>query len=60
MGEAEGVYPLWQDRDSNISNIAPQLLSYLSESYNHEVTPEEFLAYLAGLTAIQHLQSVSN
>ncbi len=45
------VYPLWRNADATISNIKPSLLAHLGLAYGHIVTPEDMMAYIAGVMA---------
>lgn len=45
------VFPLWRDRDATIPNISPRLLTYLAEKFQRQVSAEEFIAYIAAVTA---------
>ena len=45
------VLPLYRDLDAAQPNILPGLLELISEVYGHKVTPEDFVAYLYGITA---------
>ena len=50
-GRGGRVFPLWRDRDAGVSNIPPGLLSYLGERYKRPVSAEDFMAYIAAVTA---------
>lgn len=50
-GRGGRVFPLWRDRDAGVSNIPPGLLSYLGEKYKRPVSAEDFMAYVAAVTA---------
>jgi hypothetical protein len=50
-GRGGRVFPLWRDRDAGVSNIPPGLLSYLGEKYKKPVSAEDFMAYIAAVTA---------
>ena len=43
------VVPLYRDADAIQPNILPGLLARLGASYGHEVTPEDFSAYIYGI-----------
>ena len=45
------VFPLWRDRAAKVSNVHPSLLKYLSEKYRRPVSAEDFMAYIAAVTA---------
>ncbi len=45
------VYPLWRNAQATVSNVKSTLLSYLALRYGHEVTPEDMMAYIAGVMA---------
>jgi hypothetical protein len=45
------VFPLWRDRVTSVSNIPPNLLTYLSERYGRPVSAEDFIAYVAAILA---------
>ena len=45
------VYPLWQNSEGTKSNIRSTLLEYLSERFNHSVSAEDFLSYIAAILA---------
>ncbi len=48
---AKDVVPLYRDSDAQHPNIAPDLLSLLNATYQHSVTPEDFLAYVYAVSA---------
>ena len=48
---AKAVIPLYRTADGSEANILPGLLELLATTYKHEVTPEDFLAYVYGLLA---------
>jgi hypothetical protein len=50
-GRGGRVFPLWRDRDAGVSNTPPGLLSYLGEKYKRPVSAEDFMAYIAAVTA---------
>lgn len=50
-GRGGRVFPLWRDRDAGVSNVPPGLLSYLGEKYKRSVSAENFMAYIAAVTA---------
>ena len=43
--------PLYRTSDATESNILPNLLNILGVTYEHEVTPEDFVAYVYGALA---------
>jgi Type ISP C-terminal specificity domain len=45
------VLPLWRDASGQVPNVPPGLLRHLSATFNSEVTPEKFAAYLAAVLA---------
>ena len=45
------VYPLWRNAEATVSNIKPALLAHLSLAYGCTITPEEMMAYIAGVMA---------
>lgn len=45
------AYPLWRNSEATVSNIKPSLLAHLSLFYGRTITPEDFLAYIAGVMA---------
>jgi hypothetical protein len=45
------VFPLWRDSAGTEANLPPKLLAVLAKTYKHDVTPEDFLAYLAAVAA---------
>lgn len=50
-GRGGRVFPLWHDAAATQSNLRPELLKLLTASYKKSVTPEDFLAYVAGVAA---------
>jgi hypothetical protein len=50
-GRGGRVFPLWRDLDASVPNILPGLLAYLSEKYQTPVSAEDFMAYIAAVTA---------
>ena len=46
---AKAVFPLYRTADVSEPNILPDLLEILSEAYECEVGPEDFLAYVYGV-----------
>ena len=45
------VYPLWRDADATVSNIKPSLLAHLSLAFGRTITPDDMMAYIAGVMA---------
>ena len=45
------VFPLWRDRDASTSNVADNLLVYLSGQYQRRVGAADVVAYIAAVTA---------
>lgn len=45
------VYPLWRNAEATVSNIKPSLLAHLSITYGRTITPEDMMAYIAGVLA---------
>jgi hypothetical protein len=45
------AFPLWADAKATVSNIRTELLNTLEQHYGHEVSPEDLLAYIAGIAA---------
>ena len=45
------VLPLYRDAEVTQPNVLPSLLELLGTEYGREVTPEDFIAYLYGITA---------
>ncbi|CAN5858007.1 hypothetical protein BH23GEM5_BH23GEM5_16730 [soil metagenome] len=50
-GRGGRIFPLWRDHDATAPNISPSLLTYLSQRYETPVSPEDWLAYSAGVAA---------
>ncbi len=50
-GRGGRVFPLWRDAAATTPNLPPKLLEFLTTKYKTPVTPEDFLAYLAGVAA---------
>ena len=48
---AKEVFPLYCAQDASEANLAPELLEVLGSTYQRNVTPEDFLAYLYGALA---------
>ena len=48
---AKAAIPLYRTRDITEANILPGLLEILEEDYKREVAPQDFLAYLYGISA---------
>ncbi|MFE0757717.1 type ISP restriction/modification enzyme [Inquilinus sp. NPDC058860] len=45
------VFPLWADADATRFNIVPAILAHLAETYGHDVSPPDLMAYLAAVMA---------
>ncbi len=45
------IIPIYRNVDASEANILPDLLEILCASYEREVTPEDFVAYIYGLLA---------
>jgi hypothetical protein len=45
------VFPLWRDAGATQPNLPPKLLEFLAKKYKFSVSPEDFVAYLAGVAA---------
>lgn len=50
-GRGGRVFPLWRDREATVSNVRPKLLAHLSGRLGVPVASEDFVAYLAAVTA---------
>lgn len=51
-GSAGGrVFPLWFNTEATKSNFNPDLLTLISDTLNNPVSPEDMMAYLAGVMA---------
>jgi Type ISP C-terminal specificity domain/N-6 DNA Methylase len=50
-GRGGRVFPLWRDRNVSVPNISSSLLEYLGEKFQRSVTAEDFMAYIAAVTA---------
>jgi hypothetical protein len=50
-GRGGRVFPLWRDAEATTPNLSPKLLEFLATQYKTAVTPEDVLAYLAGVAA---------
>lgn len=48
-GRGGRVYPLWRNADATVSNIRSSLLAHLSLAYGRTITPEDVMAYIAGV-----------
>ena len=46
---AKDIIPLYRDKDVGQENICPGLLKLLKETFNFEVKPKDFLAYIYGI-----------
>ncbi|MEP7340666.1 MAG: type ISP restriction/modification enzyme [Acidobacteriota bacterium] len=45
------VFPLWHDREARVPNIPPNLLAYLGQRYERQVSAEDLFAYIAAIAA---------
>lgn len=45
------AYPLWRNAEATVSNIKPSFLAHLSLAYGGTITPEDMMAYIAGVMA---------
>lgn len=45
------VFPLWRDSNASVSNLRPNLLTYLAQKYDVAVTAEDVVAYIAAIAA---------
>jgi hypothetical protein len=45
------AYPLFSTADATVPNILPGLPDLLGEGYRHQITPEDFVAYVYGTLA---------
>jgi predicted helicase len=50
-GRGGRVFPLWRDAEATTPNLSPKLLGFLATQYRTAVTPEDLVAYLAGVAA---------
>ncbi|MGH6926543.1 MAG: type ISP restriction/modification enzyme, partial [Propylenella sp.] len=50
-GRGGRAHPLWRDTLATQSNISPELLTHLADTYSQTVTAEDILAYLAAAMA---------
>jgi hypothetical protein len=50
-GRGGRVYPLWRNAEASVSNIKPSLLAHLSLAYGRTITPDDVMAYIAGVMA---------
>jgi Type ISP C-terminal specificity domain len=50
-GRGGRVYPLWRNAEATVSNIKPSLLAHLSLAYGRTITPDDMMAYIAGVMA---------
>jgi hypothetical protein len=46
-----GVRPLWRDQQSTVANLAPGILEYLSRRLGLNLSPSNFMAYVAAIVA---------
>jgi Type ISP C-terminal specificity domain len=45
------VLPLWKNAEATVSNVRPLMLNFVSESFGKQISPEDFVAYLACVVA---------
>ena len=45
------VFPLYRDAAATVPNVSPALLALLTKELGHPVTPEDHLAWIAGIAA---------
>lgn len=50
-GRGGRVYPLWRNAEATVSNIKTSLLAHLTLRYGRTVTPDDMMAYIAGVMA---------
>lgn len=50
-GRGGRVYPLWRNSESTTSNVKLPVLAHLSLHFGRTITPEEMMAYIAGVMA---------
>jgi hypothetical protein len=50
-GRGGRAFPLWHDREASVPNIPPNLLAYLGQRYEREVSAEDLFAYIAAVAA---------
>ena len=50
-GRRGRAFPLWADQDGKFSNFQPNLLGALSKKIGVTITPEDFFAYIAAISA---------
>jgi hypothetical protein len=50
-GRGGRVFPLWNDQKASVPNLPLKLLTFLAQKYGTEVTPEDFIAYIAAIAA---------
>lgn len=50
-GRGGRVFPLWADAAATRTNLSPDLLRVLGETFGAQVTPEEMMAYVAAVAA---------
>jgi hypothetical protein len=48
-GRGGRAFPLWQDREASAPNVSPNLLAYLGQRYQREVSAEDLFAYIAAI-----------
>jgi hypothetical protein len=50
-GRGGRVFPLWRDAAASVPNIKPALIAHLSRHHGVAVSPEDVMAYVAGVMA---------
>jgi hypothetical protein len=50
-GRGGRVLPLWKGANAKAANFSPSVLAQLAETYGHEVTPQDVIAYIAAVLA---------
>ena len=50
-GRGGRVYPLWRNAEATVSNVKPTLLAHLGLAYGRTITPDDMMAYIAGVMA---------
>lgn len=50
-GRGGRVYPLWRNAEATVSNIKPSLLAHLTLAYGRTISPDDMMAYIAGVMA---------
>lgn len=50
-GRGGRTIPLWRDREARVPNVRPRLLTFLLDRFGVEISPEDFVAYVAAIAA---------